>query len=141
MEIGLHAAINRLYHAQKNIIRPKMALCGLSPGQPKMLRYLAARGSCIQRELAENCDIEPATVSRLLDTMERQGLVKRVPAGDRRMIEVSVTAKGLSAHNSWVRASEDIDAQLVFGLSDEDKKKICEYIEVMYKNLTGKSIE
>ena len=141
MEIGLHAAINRLYHAQKNIIRPKMALCGLSPGQPKMLRYLAAQGSCIQRELAESCDIEPATVSRLLDTMEKQGLVKRVPAGDRRMIEVSITDKGLFAHNSWAKASGDIDAQLVSDLSDEDKRKIGEYIELMYKNLTGKNIE
>lgn len=46
---------------------------GLSPGQPKILYYLEEEKGCIQRDLADWCAIEPATVSKLLDNMESKG--------------------------------------------------------------------
>lgn len=69
--------VYRAYHAQRNALRPGMNAVGLSPGQPKILHYLLTHDGCMQRELADSCDIEPATVSRLLDKMEEDGLVRR----------------------------------------------------------------
>ena len=142
MNLSLHAAINQLYHAQKNILRPQMLALGLSPGQPKLLRYLAAHNNCIQRELAENCNIEAATVSRLLDNMEKQGLVNRTLSPDNRRITlVGITPKGLHAHREWTETSKDFDGQILQGFSPAEKKDVENYVERMYENLTGRTLE
>lgn len=55
---------------------------------------------CVRRplspaELAERTGVTRATITGLVDTLERDGLVKRDPdATDRRMMAVSLTAKG-----------------------------------------------
>lgn len=77
MDTPFTIVMYRTFHAQRNAIRPGMADIGLSPGQPKILHYLLNHDGCMQRELADACDIEPATVSRLLDKMEEDGLVRR----------------------------------------------------------------
>ena len=77
MKTPFHLLLIRTYHAQKNRLRPEMAGIGLSPGQPKILNRLMEKDCCMQKELAESCDIQPATVSRMLDTMEQAGLVCR----------------------------------------------------------------
>lgn len=55
---------------------------------------------CLRRplspaELADRTGVTRATITGLVDTLERDGLVKREPdAADRRMMAVSLTAKG-----------------------------------------------
>lgn len=84
MKTPFHLLLIRTYHAQKNRLRPEMAGIGLSPGQPKILNRLMEKDCCMQKELAESCDIQPATVSRMLDTMEQAGLVCRQEEAPRR---------------------------------------------------------
>ena len=61
-----HAHINRLILSQA-------AAIGLSPGQPKILECLLLNGECNQKAIAENCEIEQATVGSILSRMERDG--------------------------------------------------------------------
>ena len=49
----------------------------LSVGQPKVLEYLYFNDGAIQKDIAEACMIEPATVTSLLSRMEKGGLIKR----------------------------------------------------------------
>ena len=82
---------SRAYRAQTAQIRPRMADQGISMGQPKIL-HLLTRGSQTQVELARACDIEPATVSKILDLMEQAGMIERVRSDkDRRSIQVQIT--------------------------------------------------
>ncbi len=52
MPVSLHHAVYMTYNAQKNSLRPGMVRIGLSPGQPKVLRFLIsprqlyAEGDC-----------------------------------------------------------------------------------------------
>ena len=45
----------------------------LSPGQPKVLRYLNAHQDCKLKDIADECDIESATVSKMIDNLEKKG--------------------------------------------------------------------
>lgn len=66
-------------------------------GQPKILHLLTC-SSRTQVELARACDIEPATVSKILDLMEQAGMIERVRSDkDRRSIQVQITEFGAAA--------------------------------------------
>ena len=73
MKVSFYMLLYRAFHAQRKCLRPFMAELGLAPGQPKVLLYLAGHDGCMQKDVAEHCDIEPATTSRVLDTLENNG--------------------------------------------------------------------
>ena len=66
MERRFHMMLYRLFHAQRTELRREGAALGLGAGQPKLLSYLLAHGSCMQKELADYFEIDPAAVSRML---------------------------------------------------------------------------
>lgn len=47
----------------------------LSDGQPKVLANLLIMEGCIQKELAQICHVKTATMTALLQKMERDGLI------------------------------------------------------------------
>lgn len=70
---------------------------GLTLARARALLLLAETRTWTQRELAEELEIEQPTVVRLLDGMEKQGLIVRQPvAGDRRANHIKLTAIGSS---------------------------------------------
>ena len=71
MRYAIHTLLARTTHAQRNYLRPYLREMGLSPGQPKVLRYLSELGHSSQRELADCCDVDPSAICRTLDSMER----------------------------------------------------------------------
>lgn len=75
MKVSFYMLLYRAFHAQRKCLRPFMAELGLAPGQPKVLLYLAGHDGCMQKDVAEHCDIEPATTSRVLDTLEKTVLL------------------------------------------------------------------
>lgn len=49
----------------------------LTPGQPKVLDYLIYHDGAVQKDIAESCHIEPATITSVLAGMEKSGLIMR----------------------------------------------------------------
>ncbi len=142
MSTELHLALVRTFHAQKNRTRPGMVEIGLTPGQPKILRYLSRHDCCMQKEIAEALDIEPATVSQVLNNMAKAGLVqKAAPAERRRAESVSITEKGRAGFEKWLRLCHRIDEISLDGFSPEERRQFTEYLCRMYRNLTGKALE
>lgn len=138
----LHMALVRAFHAQKNRTRPGMMKIGLSPGQPKVLLYVSRHNRCMQREIAEALDIEPATVSQLLNNMAQSGLIRRSEPGERRRAEaVSITDKGLAACEQWKLLCAEIEEESLAGFSEEERERFLSYLCRMYRNLTGKPLE
>lgn len=79
MRYAIHTLLARTAHAQRNYLRPYLKEMGLSPGQPKVLRYLSELGHSSQRELADCCDVDPSAICRMLDSLERGALSPAVP--------------------------------------------------------------
>lgn len=142
MAMELHFALVRTYHAQKNRTRPGMVEIGLTPGQPKILRYLSRHDCCMQKEIAEALDIEPATVSQVLNHMAQAGLVqKAAPAERRRAESVSITEKGRACCEKWLRLCGRIDEISLAGFTPEERRQFGGYLDRMYRNLTGRTLE
>ena len=98
MDYAIHTLLSRTSHAMQNYLRPHLGKLGLSPGQPKVLRCLNAMEPCSQRMLADYCEVDPAAICRMLDSLERDGFLERRPSKtDRRAGEVVLTEKGREA--------------------------------------------
>src|SRR5689334_11180321 len=70
-----------------------------------------------QRHLAELLELEGPTVSRHLDALEAQGLVRRERnAEDRRTIRVVITPAGRRQHARLVEVAADQEALMTRGL-------------------------
>src|SRR6476469_10480518 len=68
---------------------------GLSPAQLHLLRALAEKPRSRIGELAEAAGVAPPTATRMIDGLERDGIVRRAPAADdRRAVEVELTGPG-----------------------------------------------
>lgn len=142
MNTPFHLILFKTFSAQRNAIRPYMAEAGLSPGQPKILTYLSLHNNCIQKDLAKACDIEPATVSSLLNVMEENGLIKRLAIKEnKRAFCISITDKGLEAHKKIEGFFQQIEAASLSGFSEEEINLFKTYLCRMYKNLTSQIID
>lgn len=82
------------------IAESNLAKHGISPGRFMVMMLLLNKHTGTPRtatpaELADHCRVTRATMTGLVDTLERDGLVKREPdRTDRRMLLVTLTAKG-----------------------------------------------
>lgn len=142
MTASLHHAVYMTSNAQKNSLRPGMVRIGLSPGQPKVLRFLAAHDNCMQKEIADALDIEPATVSRLLTNMEQSGLVARSTSAESRRAEsVSITEEGRIAFAQWEMFCHTVEEQSLQGFSKEERQQFMDFLFRMYQNLTKKPLK
>ena len=84
MERSFHILLYRAFHIQRKWVRARMQLLGVGAGQPKLLVYLSAHGPCHQRQLADYFDVDPANVSRMIESLEKGGFVIRKPDGQNR---------------------------------------------------------
>lgn len=73
----------------------KIKETGLSIGQPKVLDYLKEHDGTTQREIAAACQIEPASLTSILNGMEKANLIERKTLdGNRRSWHIFLTEKG-----------------------------------------------
>mgnify|MGYP001461336377 CR=1 FL=1 len=143
MQIPFNLIVLKVFHAQKNKVRPLMNAVGLSPGQPKVLTFLALHGECLQKELAASCDIEPATISKLLNNLEENGLITRTgQEDDRRAIMIALTARGRTLFETEVEPRfARVNATSLAGFTEEEKRQFEHYLLRMYQNLTRTTLE
>lgn len=82
----------------------------LTLSQYGLLQPLAGSDGARVRELAEQAGIAPSTATRILDALERRGIVDRRPfSGDRRGVRITLTPAGrdvLDDEDEWMRARE-----------------------------------
>ena len=76
-------------------------------------------------ELAEAAGVTRATMTGLIDTLERDGLVKREPdPDDRRMMSVLLTPKGEKFLNEFLPGHFKLIAELMAPLSESERKTL-----------------
>jgi MarR family 2-MHQ and catechol resistance regulon transcriptional repressor len=68
---------------------------GLTSAGMRVLLVLLRAGDSTHREMAERCFVRPATLTGIVDTLERDGFVaRRRDPHDRRSVQLSLTDKG-----------------------------------------------
>jgi DNA-binding MarR family transcriptional regulator len=100
-------------------IWPVLAEHGVHPGQDLLLSVLWRRDGITQAELVARLGIEPPTVSKALQRLERAGYVRR-EAGAGRSRRVYLTEEGRALQGPVERAWRDADRHLTSRIGAED---------------------
>lgn len=119
---SLHHLWMKTYLQMKRLVTQHAVSLGLSPGQPKIIEFLAEYGEHEQKDIASYCEIEPATVGNILLRMENAGLIRRRnKPNNRRSLYVSLTPKGEEVALVLRDVFNNAEAQITAELSDEEK--------------------
>ncbi len=136
MERMFHILLYRAFHAQRNYLRPCFQEIGLGAGQPKLLGYLSVHGPCSQRELANYFEVDPAAVSRMLDTLERNGfLLRSEDQADRRADRIQLTEAGRRASKLWQERCRAMEQAMLRGFTDAERGQFADFLSRAHQNL------
>lgn len=123
---------------RRRLVRPFLIDLGLTvgQGQPRILRELRKHGTMNQKELAKLCFMDVTTMSRTLDRMEKDGLLKREnnPAS-RRSWNVLLTDYGSQKADEVIRIFNRIDNVIYNGFSEEEVQTLSVMAGKVEKNL------
>jgi len=113
---------------------------GLTFGQPKVLDYLKDHDGCVQKDIAAACEIEPPTVTSLLQRMEESGLIERkMLNGNRRSLYVFLTDKGRTAQEKVSTVFDQLENLAFEGLTKEEAETFMNLFSKINQNLTKQS--
>lgn len=121
-------------HFSKNIM-DELGKLGLTTGQPKVIEFLSEHDGSVQKDIAEGCCIDRATLTGILSRMEEKGLITRSSEpGNRRSLHVYLTDKG----NDYIPHIKEVfqkNENVAFaGISNTER---CNFISTLNKILNN----
>lgn len=121
--------VNRLHFTT---FHQTLSQFGLGKGQPPILKHLSRNDGCKQSDIAKLEHLTAATVTVMLQTMEKNGLIeRRSDEKDLRIMRVYITAKGLEVQKKCDEAIEEMEKKIYEDFSQDE-------IESFKKLLTKK---
>jgi DNA-binding MarR family transcriptional regulator len=117
--------IGETAHALRKAFDRRAVGLGVTRAQWKVLFRLTRQPGMRQIELADLLDVEPITLSRIVDRLEEAGLVERVAdAADRRAWRLHVTAKAQPLIEKLRTLADEMTAEAFAGINPK-------HIEIM----------
>ena len=93
-------------------------------------------------ELGRRAGLEPSTMTGLMDRMERDGLVKRVPdPEDRRVLKIYLTESGHAIQDTVARAVDRVMAQVFSGIGDDNILHLKDTLRRMLANVHEENLD
>ena len=116
------AYVCRIHHARLHALLESL---GLYRGQTPLLFALWRQDGQTHSELAHRQHVKPATISRMIQRMEKNGFVERRPdADDQRVSRVFLTTHGREIRTSVQEVFAQIETEMLKGFTKEE----CEFL-------------
>lgn len=134
----LHVLMIEASVLHKDKCRKQFQKLNLSDGQPKVLSILLAMEGCLQKELADECHVTPATMTSLLQNMEKNNLItkkRELVSGGKRAYRVFFTEKGKEMAEKVNEIVSEIEKQSFEGFTDDEKETFLELFSRIKVNL------
>src|SRR5882757_10914321 len=127
---SLHSAAIHLLRQ----VRVQDAAAGLAPARLSALSVLVFGGAMSLNELAKAEQVRPPTMSRIVDALKSEGLVRRtVNQQDRRAVVLEATEKGTAILWQGRKRRVKFLARHLSSLSTEERKQINDAIKTIQK--------
>lgn len=134
---GLGFLIHDAARLLRKRFEAKGSAYGLSAAQWRLLVRLVKDEGVAQARLAELLEIEPISVSRLLDRMEEGGWIeRRQDASDRRVRMIFPTDKSREAFAAIKAVAGDVYDRALDGLAAEERRVLVKCLNKIIANLT-----
>ena len=122
--------------AVRKAFEERSAAFGLSSAQWRLLVHVCKQGLAPQSRFADLLEIEPISVSRLVDRMEAQGwVIRQHDPSDRRVRLVLPTPKALQAFDHIKTIADDVYGHALKGMTDEERRILLAGLSAISTNL------
>lgn len=129
--------IVRLHHSRTHNLFHSV---GLHRGQSSILFMLWKKDGRTQKEIAEGLRLTPATITDVIQRMEKLDLLSRVTdTADQRVQRVYLTPKGKGLQHEVEKISKDLESQCFKGFTPEEKKILRKFLIQIKNNLIESS--
>ena len=138
MEDRFHKELILMSGAHKKYCMNRFSTMGLTSGQPKILWILMEKEGFLQKDLAARCHVEPATMTILLNNMQKKGLIRRkyvVAACGKRAYEIYLTEKGREVAETVIAVINEAEELSFSGFSPAEKQQLLELMSRISSNL------
>ena len=139
-EIGLSNyapyLMNRIMGRYNASIRAEMAKLGLTTPKMRALAVLSVMDGLLVGQLAVHAIVEASTLSRALDALQADGLVRReVDGADSRAIRVFITAAGRAKFETlWPHMAETFQA-MFNGIGEAEAHAFVATLQKVHANI------
>jgi DNA-binding MarR family transcriptional regulator len=125
-------------HTLRRAFDRRAASMGVTRAQWKVLFRLTRTPGLRQVELADQLDVEPITLSRIVDRLDEAGLVeRRADPADRRAWRLYVTAKAEPLVEELRHLGSELAAEAFAGLSPETLDLVRQTLARVRDNLSA----
>ncbi len=108
----------------------------ITPDQFRVLTHLWQNDGCSQQELANNSNRDRANVTRILDILEREGIVKRKNhETDRRVFRIYLTDLGKSLEGKAAKCAQESIRDALRGVNKSDAEICMSVLRKTIQNL------
>ncbi len=112
---------------------------GVTALQWRVLAYINRYPAIIQSHLAEYLEVEPITLSRMIDRLTDAGLVQREPcAKDRRANRLHLTEKSQPLIAHLQEEAEALEAEIFAGMTADRKAQAIEILQQIHERLSSR---
>lgn len=131
--------MNRIMGRYNAAIRAEMGKLGLTTPKMRALAVLSVIDGQLIGQLAVHAIVEQSTLSRAVDALEADGLVRRAAdASDSRSVRVFITESGRAAFESlWPHMAETYQ-EMFAGIGPDELRAFVATLQKLHAN-TGKS--
>lgn len=130
--------LHRLDMERKKFLGPKLQVLGLTvgEGQARALRALLEEGPMTQKQLADLCMRDAATMSRNIDRLEKAGLLKRENnPGCRRSYLICLTEEGKEKAKQVQKIFRELDERIWGDIPEKEMEQLYETLLRIERNL------
>lgn len=109
---------------------------GLTMGQPKVLDYLDSHNGAMQKDIASACNIEPGSLTAILNRMEdKELIIRKTLNNNRRTYHIFLTEKGKKLQEKVKQAFIKLEKQAFLNISKEQQEQFMEIFSKIHDNM------
>jgi len=128
--------MNRIMGRYNASLRAEMAGLGLTTPKMRVLAVLSVVEGPLIRELSVLTVVEQSTLSRSLDQLQAEALIRReVDATDSRAVRVFITAAGRATFEALWPHMAAAQARMFRGVPDEERRAFVGTLQKMLTNI------
>ena len=136
-------SFRRIY--TQRIMSGDLGVPNLKQSQVKAISAFRDQDSYSMKELAYNASVKLPNMTKMVDWMERSGLVKRRrDKDDRRKVMVGLTAKGRKVQNRFLEKKQSFVKEIFLRLQNEDREELllslASVCRILHKTLSDKAL-
>lgn len=131
-------AIARVARAHRVTAGQLLRRLGLYAGQELLMMQLWEAGPQRQSDLIKLLELDPSTVTRMVQRLEQAGFVTRQPdPADRRAVLVETTPAGEALRREVGQVWQELEDRTLAGIAAEDRAALMRLLGLLEANLTA----